>query len=115
MSCVAWLQCADPRWLDGATAAGSYGRPTLHRTTAPPRHSQQQVFSVSQVGDVPRPASGTHTSTYSWLHTAFTHSHVQGTTIKLSSQTCILDNILLNINVRGRGEGSHIMSAELRK
>ena len=59
-------------------------------STAPPRHSQQQVFSVSQVGDVPRPASGTHTSTlsYSWLHTAFTSSHVQGTTINiLLSQT----------------------------
>ena len=118
MSCVAWLQCADPRWLDGATAAGSYGRPTLHRTTAPPRHSQQQVFSVSQVGDVPKPASGTHTSTYSWLHTAFTHSHPL--MCARDNHYCLLkheleDKILLNINVRGRGEGSHIMSTELRK
>ena len=118
MSCVAWLQCADPRWLDGATAAGSYGRPTLHRTTAPPQSSQQQVFSVSQVGDVPRPASGTHTSTlpYSWLHTHSIHT----LSCARDNHYCLLkheleDKILLNINVRGRGEGSYIMSAELRK
>ena len=112
MSCVAWLQCADPRWLDGATAAGSYGRPTLHRTTT----EQPTASFQCQSGGGRAQASIRYPHLYILMATYSIHTF----SCARDNHYCLLkheleDKILLNINVRGRGEGSQIMSAELRK
>ena len=114
MSCVAWLQCADPRWLDGATAAGSYGRPTLHRTTAP----QPTASFQCQSGGGRAQASIRYPHLYTSILMA-TYSQQSHLLMCKENYYChfshSLNKRLLNINVRGRGEGSYIMSAELRK